>query len=180
VTRPIRGSVTFDPKRLQSCSKAGEEFLRGPIPSARLFTRGEQFRAPIARFAPRHLLSKVPRLSSSWLARHDPFGLNGFERRAGRVRPTDATHVVKDEHPCTWQPAALFSGESRCRHRARRFSDAEPTSASSSSRRTECSRLDTASLELVSGASSPAGRVVRLNARTSNPGRPRPLRPPPH
>jgi hypothetical protein len=65
-----------------------EAFLRRSILPTRLFTRGEQFRAPLRSFRSATPKSKVPRLSSSWLARRYPFGLCGFEMRT-QTRPAD-------------------------------------------------------------------------------------------
>jgi hypothetical protein len=48
-------------------------------------------------------------------------------RRPGRVLPTDATHIFKDEHPCAPQPTA-YPRQSRERPPDRRFNDAEPAS----------------------------------------------------
>jgi hypothetical protein len=61
-------------------------------------------------------------------------------RRPGRVLPTDATHIFKDEHPCALQPAA-YPRQNRVRPPDRRFNDAEPASAGWSRCFTECCRL---------------------------------------
>lgn len=143
-------------------------FLRRSILPARLSTQGGQFRAPVTRLAPRHPKSKVPRLSSSWLARRDPFGSTASRGDPGRVRPTDATHIVKDEHPCTRQPAALIPAKPVVppspAFQRRRAHFCQRTRC-----RTECSRLRAVSLGLGSDASSPTGRRRALERADSDP-----------
>lgn len=75
-----------------------------PEPLARLFTRGERLHAPrsldLLRDAPSRAPSAPVELFDS--------GAGSFDRAARpkrRIRPNSATHVIKDEHPCSaWLP----------------------------------------------------------------------------
>lgn len=66
----------------------------------------DSFARLVARLAPRHPCRRClgsPRAGSPAAILADRSASRGDP---GRVRPTDATHIVKDEHPRTQQPAA--------------------------------------------------------------------------
>jgi hypothetical protein len=106
VERPIKGLATSirsafsRARRLRSAAS--------PLDAARLVVhaRWTASRALVTRFAPRHPSRRClgsPRAGSPAAALADRSASRGDP---GRVRPTDATHIVKDEHPCVRQPAA--------------------------------------------------------------------------
>jgi len=75
-----------------------------PEPLARLFTRGERLPAPRSLDLLRDAPSRAPRLRSGYLTPARIFRSRAANPKR-RVRPNYATHVIKDEHPCSaWLP----------------------------------------------------------------------------
>lgn len=145
--------------------------LRRSMLPARLSTRGRQCHAP--RRSPRSATpwSKMPRHFSSWLAPPQSSRTDWLRRAtpdaSGRLmQPT----LSKTSTHAPGSRRRVSPAKNRSRRRARRFNDVEPTSASGSRRHTECSRLRMISVELVSGASSPPGRMRAIERAAFDPG----------
>jgi hypothetical protein len=173
------GTRNLSPEAPSAVHESCEVFVRRPTLPARLSTRGGQFRAPRHSLRAATPMSKVPRLSSSWLARRDPLGSNGFEAKPGRVRPTDATHVVKDEHPCTGSQRRVSGKKPVAAAEPDVSMPPSPLLPADPARRTECCRLDATSWSwCLAPRHRPNDR--RARARSPRPGRPRPLPAPLH
>jgi hypothetical protein len=154
-----------------------EVFVRRSNLPTRLSTRGEQCRAPCHSLRSATPMSKVPRRSPSWLARRGPLEptLSGDP---GRFRPTDATHFVKDEHPCTGSQQRV-SGRTGSDCRARCFNGTGPllpAILADASRVLDSTRR--ARRWCLASRHRPKER--RARARSCRVGRPRPLPSPKH
>jgi hypothetical protein len=100
--RSVKNDSRFGPKRLQSYLEATEAFALLLDLLARLSTRGEQCShagsLDLLRDAYVEGASAPPELGR--FARNLSIA---SPKRPRRVRPTDATHIFKDEHPCALQ-----------------------------------------------------------------------------
>ena len=102
--RPVKDDAARDPERLRSCSKLSCLRDEGLKPLTRLSTRGEDLRHAHSLDLLRDTPSRAPRLRSSYRAAARDLSISRWWLKR-RVRPNSATHVIKDEHPCSvWLP----------------------------------------------------------------------------
>lgn len=161
-TRHARlGTGHRDPKRLQPCSEAAKCSFAARFCPLGCPRKVDSFTRPVARLAPRHPNRRClgsPRAGSPAATLSDRRLREAILDASGRLmQPTlskTSTHAPGSQR-------RSFRQSRWCR-RAPRFNDAGLTSASGSRCRTECSRLSTVSLGLVSGALSPSGRCRAL------------------